>query len=369
MPSSRRELAGLRIGVLRISIYLKLDPIMAVRRSDLHPQSIPTLMQVMPSVLNLLNLMVFRFTKEGQVHHFLLDTGSPISFSTRLTHLTHEDLGFDTPFRHTLHPALIQLDDASRMLGVPITGFVGMDLVKQFDTFLIDARSRRIAPNVDPDGFNAEWDVPIAPGGFILGKASLSGGPLEQVAYDTGAMCTIVLDPNLPQGLPQSEVWTVPTMYGVLPSRLYNGLDVRLENGPAWPSVVGHPQGFPNPGFRAIIGLDILSNYACLYDMRGRRLLLRESDKEPVFEMNAPFTLGIKAEFDGEGLVATHVFGGMSEHHPRVGDRIAVKGIDHTEPEAVNRITSALTLLKTDTPVEVIVNEEIRILSPVPGFS
>lgn len=323
----------------------------------------------MTSVLNLLNLTVFRFTKEGRTHHFLLDTGSPISFSSSLNQLTHEDLGFDIPFRQPLHPAPIQLDDASRMLGVPITGFVGMDLVRQFDTFLIDARSRRIAPNVDPDGFHADWDVPISPATFILGQASLAGGPLERVAYDTGAMCTIVLDPNLTQGLPQSEVWTVPTMYGVLPSRLYNGLDVRLAGGPTSSCVIGSPQGFPNPGFRAIIGLDILSNFACLYDMQGRRLLLRESDKAPVFEMNAPFTLGIKAEFDGEGLVAAHVLDGMSENHPKVGDRIAVKGIDHTEPEAVNRITSALTMLKTDTPVELIVNGESRILSPVPGFS
>lgn len=114
---------------------------------------------------------------------------------------------------------------------------------------------------------------------------------------------------------------------------------------------------------------DVLTQYECLFDIRGQRLLLRESTMPPVFDLNAQFTLGFQVGYDEAGLVVIHAWEGLPSDYPAVGDRIELDGVALDAAEAVNDVVSKLTFLQSDNPIEIRVNGEPRVLQPIPFFT
>ena len=101
-------------------------------------------------ILSLLNSVVIPITRGKETYYFFLDSGCPYSISPVLTSLNQDDIGVDFPFHLDIHNSNIQaiLTSISELLGITISGMLGLDFFTSFNNFLFDSRNNSLEFNL-----------------------------------------------------------------------------------------------------------------------------------------------------------------------------------------------------------------------------
>ena len=312
------------------------------------------------------NCIILPITRNGRVYNFFVDTGCPVSFSAdpgKVGVITNEDLRVDQVFQLDLKAPLFDLTSLSERLMINLAGILGMDFVALFDNVKLDFLKKEIDFNVP--SFDPELEVEFldGPGSENYLLASLSIGSRDnwmRCAVDTGASQSISLGPE-PNGYPKSEGWRFSTPYGDNAADFYSGVEVYAPGIDFGKHIVGCPRDFPPAPFDFVMGLNILSQYECCFNMRERKLQLRSNPRE--FRLGADITgdtysTGLQLVARDGKLQAYNILPGFDTAPVQIGDCIELEGIDLDDPESANQVLERMSSEGEEKEVIVSIDNE-----------
>ena len=123
--------------------------------------------------------------------HYLIDTGSPISFN-------YDGIKSLKAADKTLvfwHEPLCDKNELDALTGISISGIIGMDIIKQTG-LAIDLENKLIDFSSSPDSFNIDDYVRLSfslfMGQYIVTNDIFLGSQLKNVIIDTGAYISYI---------------------------------------------------------------------------------------------------------------------------------------------------------------------------------
>ena len=313
------------------------------------------------------NCIILPITRNGKAFNFFLDTGCPVSFSAdpgKVGVITNKDLGMEEDFQLDLRAPLFDLTSLSERLMINLSGILGLDFVALFDNVKIDFVKKELDFNV-PDFYpELELEFLDGPGSENYLLASLSIGRRDnwmKCVVDTGASQSISLG-QAPDGYPKSEGWRFSTPYGDNTAEFYSGIEIYAPGIDFGKHVVGCPRGFPPAPFDFVMGLNILSQYECCFNMKDSKLQLRSNPRE--FRLGADITgdtysTGLQLILRDGKLQVSNILPGFDTAPVRIGDCIELEGVDLNDPEAANQVLERMHSEGEEKEVEILVDNEI----------
>jgi hypothetical protein len=312
------------------------------------------------------NCIILPITKNGRVYNFFVDTGCPISFSADpgiAGVITNEDLRMDQVFHLNLRKPLFDLTSLSERLMIDLAGILGSDFVALFDNIKIDFVKKEIDFNVP--NFTPELEVNFldGPGSENYLLASLSIGSRDnwmRCVVDTGASQSISLN-QVPDGYPKSEGWRFSTPYGDNTAEFYSGIEIYAPGIDFGKHIVGCPLDFPPAPFEFVMGLNILSQYECCFNMKERKLQLRSNPRK--FRLGADITgdtysTGLQLINRDGKLQVYNILPGFDTAPVGIGDCIELEGINLDDPEAANQVLDKMSSEGEEKEVKISINNE-----------
>ena len=305
--------------------------------------------------------IILPITRNGRVYNFFLDTGCPVSFSAdpgKVGVITNEDLRVNQNFQLNLLEPLFDLTSLSERLMINLVGILGSDFMALFDNVNIDFVKKEIDFNV-PDFYpELEVDFLDGPGSENYLLASLSIGSRDnwmRCAVDTGASQSISLGLE-PDGYPKSEGWRFSTPYGDNTADFYSRVEVYAPGIDFGKHVVGCPRGFPPAPFDFVLGLNILSQYECCFNIKERKLQLRSNPRG--FRLGADITedtysAGLQLIARDGKLQVYNILPGFDTAPVKIGDCIELEGVDLNDPEAANQVLERMNSVGEQKEVRV----------------
>jgi hypothetical protein len=316
--------------------------------------------------VNPLNSVVVEIIRNNNTHYFFLDSGFPFSFSvTGVQFITNTDFNTERNFNLALRSSSpFDLNPLSEMLGVEISGFLGMDFFKLFDNVLIDIKGKRI--EFDVHGFEADNETEFVDtmSNFII-KCSMGQDKEQRCLIDTGAFMNASSEKDL-TGNKVSKGWVFPSPYGPLNLKFYSNVSL-LMNGERIGEYVCSNYDKPGFPFSYVIGSNFISDFQCMFDIKNNKFKLKQSKGEPLLNTRASYTLGFQVVIKDKQIIVSNKLDNCVEGI-NIGDKIEIPGVNMNDPEVINEIYSKLIFLTSDNETEIILNGEPVIYKPVQLF-
>jgi hypothetical protein len=309
------------------------------------------------------NAIIIPINRDGKVYYFFLDTGFPSSFSKDLNlvnNISNKDIHIRQKFNLPLSKAPIDVSSLSQHLMMDLTGFLGMDFVSQFDNFKINFRTRELDFNVDEFTSDLELSL-VYTNPFLAVDLSVdSPDNFGNCLVDTGTYQSIFFDKStIGGGHLKSNGWKFPWALGTMIIDFYAGVEAHSRSGSLGKFVFGCPTNLPPMPFDSVLGLNILSQYECCFNLNKRQLQLKTNQRD--FRYGADLTedmhtVGVQVIFNGENLCVSNVLPGFSPAAIGLNDTLQLPNIDLNAPEAVNGVCEALSSKGCAKDINVFVN-------------
>ncbi|MEC7986042.1 MAG: hypothetical protein VX278_12840 [Myxococcota bacterium] len=293
-----------------------------------------------------LNALVIPIVYEDETHYFFSDTGMPQSFSDRMPHIPLDQSPIDRPF--PLHEPLFSLTELSNLLGVELSGFLGIDFFSSVSQWGIDYQNRRLHFN-DRD-FNAGFESLKGfhlHGGPIV-KASF-GGRTEGYTYvDTGSyLCYFYKEPLVEASFIYPELPS-PSPWGSITFSLHAPCTISVGETIFSDITIGHA-ALPSQ-LQGVIGNNLLSQYDVLFDWESMMMYLRpHRQPQRVWEhpkpgRKAPLIHFISPPSASPRYLEVLRRASHSQSNTQwiPGTRFSLPNIDWEHPEAINQIIEEL---------------------------
>lgn len=309
------------------------------------------------------NAIIIPVIRDGKQYYFFLDTGFPSSFSKDMklvNNITNKDIHIRQKFNLPLNEAPIDLYPLSQHLMMDLTGFLGMDFVSQFDNFKINFRTRELDFNVDAFTSDLELGLIYTNPFFAVDLSVGSPDKFGNCLVDTGTYQSIFFDKNtIGGGHPKSNGWKFPWVLGTMIIDFYAGVEAHSRSESLGKFVFGCPTNLPPMPFDSVLGLNILSEYECCFNLKERKLQLRANQRD--FRWGADLTedlhtVGVQVISDGENLCVSNVLPGFSPSAIGLDDKLQLPNIDLNVPEAVNGVCEALSSKGHEKDINIFVN-------------
>ena len=135
--------------------------------------------------------------------------------------------------------------------------------------------------------------------------------------------------------------------------------------------VVGCPRGFPPAPFDFVLGLNILSQYECCFNIKERKLQLRSNPRG--FRLGADITedtysAGLQLIARDGKLQVYNILPGFDTAPVKIGDCIELEGVDLNDPEAANQVLERMNSVGEQKEVRVKVEGHPNSLITKPLF-
>ena len=313
------------------------------------------------------NAIIIPITRDGKEYHFFLDSGFPHSFSKDLNvinNITNTDIHVDQRFNLPLNEAPIDISDLSQHLMTDLTGFLGMDFISQFDNFKINFSTKEIDFNVS--SFKSDLDLNLVSTNPWFGVELSIDSPdnFGKCLVDTGTYQSLFFNPDMiDSNHSVSSGWLLPSVFGMMNIDFYSGIKAQSRSGSLGSFVFGCPTNLPQflttMPFNSVMGLNVLSQYECCFNLRKRLLQLRKNPRD--FRYGSDFTedirtVGIQVISRDETLYISNILPGFPLSGINLNDKLKLQDIDLTAPEAVNRVCEALSSTGCEKDVIISVN-------------
>lgn len=319
-------------------------------------------------ILSLLNSVVVPISRDDKTYYFFLDSGCPYSISPFLTSLNQDDLGLDFPFHLVIRNINIEpvLTSLSQLLGVKISGMLGLDFFTNFDNFLFDSRNNSLDFNLT----EFAYDYAIEISNMMHIQTSLS--PINQnnegmAIIDTGAFTCMAFN-NEFSAYPVSSGWKYPSTMGEMTVNFYNDIPLYLNNEMRGKLSFGLPTNLPPMPFEYVLGLNFLTQYTCLFDWGNNKLKLKKSSNLAKLNDTPSFTLGFQIKMINDEIVVSNILPNC-RLDIQINDVINLPGLDMSKPEKINEIYNRLIYLNDNKDVSLLVNGIEKVVTPVGLFS
>jgi len=309
------------------------------------------------------NAIILPIIKNSVTYYFFLDTGFPISFANNLdeiNHINHKNLGIEPSFDLTLQTAPIDIQPLSEHLMINLSGFLGMDFLCQFDNVAINFAEREINFNIT--GFQADAEIPlISNSPLIIELAIESSDQFKTCLVDTGSYQSLFF--NAPKGVyPKSFGWQFPSAFGNMMVDFYAGIEAKAHNINFGKHIFGQPSNLPAMGFDYILGLNILSQYECCFNLKQNSIQLRNNPRE--FRHGADlsaaiYCAGLQIIRHKDKLYVANILTGFAQTDIKIGDLLELPEIDFNNPELINEVYKRMSPTITGKQLEVCIDKEI----------
>ena len=308
------------------------------------------------------NAIIIPIIRDGKEYYFFLDTGFPSSFSKDLnlvSSISNKDIHIRQNFNLTLSKPPIDVSALSQHLMMDLTGFLGMDFVSQFDNFKINFSTRELDFNVTAFTSDLELDL-IASNPFFVELSVDSPENFGNCLVDTGAYQSMFLNENaIGGGHPKSNGWQFPSAFGNMTIDFHAGVKAYTHTECLGNFVFGCPTNLPPMPFDSVLGLNILSQYECCFNLKKHRLQLKTNQRD--FRYGADLTedmhtVGVQVISNGENLCVSNVLPGFSPSAIGLNDKLQLPNIDLNAPEAVNCVCEALSSRGCEKDINISVN-------------
>ena len=317
--------------------------------------------------LNPLNSILIEIKRGGKSYYFFLDAGFPYSFSAdEIGPLSNNDFNveqtFELPLRSTFP---VNLNNLSELMGVKLSGFLGMDFFRKFDNILIDIKSKSIEFNVS--GFTPDYEtefIEMSPS-FII-NASMGEANMERCLVDTGAFMNVSSD-NYLSGNGVSSGWQFPSAMGPLNLSYYNDIDIFIGNKSLGGYVCGNNMKSFFP-FSHILGNNFMADFQCMFDVKNRKFKLKQSVKAQLINSNPSHTLGFQVILRNKQIIVSNKIDSCVEGINE-GDIIDVPGFDMEDKEIINQIYNKLIFINSGKETEFLLNGKKVRCKPIKMFS
>jgi len=308
------------------------------------------------------NAIIIPIIRDGKEYYFFLDTGFPSSFSKDLnlvSSISNKDIHIRQNFNLPLSKPPIDVSALSQHLMMDLTGFLGMDFVSQFDNFKINFSTRELDFNVTT--FTSDLELDLLFNNLLFVELSIdSPENFGNCLVDTGTYQSIFFDKNtIGGGHLKSNGWQFPWAFGNMIIDFYAGVEVHSRTESLGNFVFGCPKNLPPMPFDSVLGLNILSQYECCFNLKKRRLQLKTNQRD--FRYGADLTedmhtVGVQVISNGETLCVSNILPGFSPSAIGLNDKLQLPNIDLNAPEAVNRICEALSSKGHEKDINISVN-------------
>lgn len=308
------------------------------------------------------NAIIIPIIRDGKEYYFFLDTGFPSSFSKDLNlvnSISNKDIHIRQNFNLPLSKPPIDVSALSQHLMMDLTGFLGMDFVSQFDNFKINFSTRELDFNVTAFTSDLELDL-IASNPFFVELSVDSPENFGNCLVDTGTYQSMFFNENaIGGGHPKSNGWQFPSAFGNMTIDFHAGVKAYTHTECLGNFVFGCPTNLPPMPFDSVLGLNILSQYECCFNLKKRLLQLKTNQRD--FRYGADLTedmhtVGVQVISNGENLRVSNVLPGFSPSAIGLNDKLQLPNIDLNAPEAVNRVSEALSSRGCEKDINISVN-------------
>ena len=308
------------------------------------------------------NAIIIPIIRNGKEYHFFLDTGFPFSFSKDkniVNDISNLDIHVNQKFNLLLNRAPIDISPLSQHLMMDLTGFLGVDFISKFDNFKINFSTREIDFNVS--AFKKDLELNLLSINPLIVELSIdSPENFENFLVDTGAYQSMFFNENaIGGGHPKSNGWQFPSAFGNITIDFHAGVKAYTHTECLGNFVFGCPTNLPPMPFNSVLGLNILSQYECCFNLKKHRLQLKTNQRD--FRYGADLTedmhtVGVQVISNGENLCVSNVLPGFSPSAIGLNDKLQLPNIDLNAPEAVNCVCEALSSRGCEKDINISVN-------------
>lgn len=324
-------------------------------------------------ILSLLNTVFVPLDRNGKTFYMLLDSGCPFSFSNCITEVTASDLGLQTEFNFNIPKQDNQfnqvLETSSHLLGLEVAGLLGLDFIQSFDNILINIREQTLDFNL-PD-FQADFALDFNITNIMFDVMLTSMSPLtlgddKLTVVDTGSFQCMAFQPIF-ANYPVSRAWQGVTFMGPIEIDYYNNIELYFNDSYQGNYIFGVSPDLPAMPFDFILGMNYISQYELLIDLKNSKLKFKKSQAPALINVNPTHTLGFQVVFENDKLVVNNVRPDCP-NNIQVNDIIEVDSIDISQANRVNEIYNTLIQSSINKPVKAKVNGEDRVLLKIELF-
>jgi hypothetical protein len=318
------------------------------------------------------NAVLVPVKKHGKTFYFFLDSGFPFSFSKNsslLSAISNTDIGIQEEFSLKLKPQPIDLTPLSQLLMIDIQGFLGLDFFNKFDNIKINFRTSELEFNVKK--FTPDKTINISVGQCLTAEF-LVAGKKTSCAIDTGSyQCFDVSHRLAGKGHLKSCGWKLPTPIGDVKYDFHSGIEIGVGNISLGKYVVSTTTSTLPLPFEFIAGLNLLSNYECLFDFKNGVLLFKDNPRVLSFPRDLTedlYTIGIQLVLNQGNLTVHCVFKNCVIPGIKVGDKVELSDINFADPEMANVILKRLSSIGESVEIPITVNNKAIMAKTVPLF-
>lgn len=314
--------------------------------------------------LNALNAIILEIKRNERSYCFFLDSGAGRSFSssTNVTAINEEDIEFDSPFNLNFSPPYIDLNDLSKVLGISLSGIIGLDFFLRFENVKIDVSGRNIEFNVERFDADFETDF-LSKKPLMINLAAETLKENDICLVDTGAFQCMNFG-LFKREYPKSAGWIFPWAQGDMIIDYYSDIPLLIDGDSAGNYVFGKPRNLHFTRFKYVLGLNFMAEHVCLFDFRNKKLKFKKTNAPPILNTRASYSLKMQVVKEGKRMIVNNKLEGCELNDINVGDAIELPNLDLEKPESMNEVYNRMILMDSDSEVTVIHNGREAVFRP-----
>jgi len=318
-------------------------------------------------IKSILNAIIIEVKSQNRILNFFLDSGCPVSFSKDIHELTNENIE-DTPvFSLKLGRSMPGVGSLEQLLGIELSGFLGLDFISSFDYFQINIKEQLIT-FTKPDAI--DYSLSIVQFAPIMTKIAIETPVNKRMAlFDTGAYQNLILNQRKLQNPTMvSSEWIFPSAFGDMITKYFANVPVYIGEKFVGDFTYGVPSNLPNLTFDYVIGLNFISQFITTLDFIHRKIYFTKNMVDDSvlnhFDQDT-FYLGFQTiKKNGNFVVSNVIDPAITKHEVNIGDIIEIENIND-----MNSFVKATTSNNTSREIHLLVNGITKVFITQPVFN
>jgi hypothetical protein len=270
------------------------------------------------------NAIIIKIDVNDTQYNFFLDSGFPHSFSKDLIQITNLDLKIENEFILNLYKPTTDTSDLEKILGINISGFLGLDFIQKFENFSINLNENKVdfQPLIEYD-----FSLPILNLNPIITNVSIENHNKSGLAlFDTGSFQSMLFNLNdLDNIYKSSKGWVFPSTFGQMLIDYYADIPVFLETNNLGNFTFGFSSDLPQMPFKYVLGLNFMCEFIVNLNFSNNTIELKRNTNlnDKIFHLNFDTnSIGIQLIYKDNEFVITNILKGFENENLQINDKI-----------------------------------------------
>ena len=310
--------------------------------------------------------IILPIQRKRKIHYFFFDTGFPFSFSSEISQINGEDIDISNKFSLNLQPTPVNINSLCEHLGVDLAGFLGLDFLHKFQNAVVNFKKKIINFNVG--NFKGEISLKMKETNPLLTTISLETQNNYQgtCLIDTGAYQSMFFNSEiLQERYKRSNGWRFPSAQGDMSIDYFSGIETFTPDNRFGKFIFGYPTNLPPAPFQYVLGLNILSQYECCFNMKEKELQFKSEPRDRIYGADFSedlYFIGFQFIIRNHKLYVSNILDNCPNPTIRVGDELRLDNVDFENPEVINQVYEKISSIGKEKEVKMVVNNKVMIL-------